>query len=44
VGVFGLVFGFMRPIVLGQDRAQARKMAATLAGVLVRGLHYAQTD
>ncbi len=44
VGVFGLVFGFMRPSVLGQDRVQAREMAATLAGVLVRGLHYAQTD
>ena len=31
VGVFGLVFGFMRPVVLGQERTQARKMAATLA-------------
>jgi TetR/AcrR family transcriptional regulator, regulator of cefoperazone and chloramphenicol sensitivity len=44
VGMFGLVFGFMRPIVLGQDRARARKMAATLARVLIRGLHYSQTD
>jgi len=44
VGVFGLVFGFMRPTVLGQDRSQARKMAATLAALVVRGLHYAQTD
>ncbi|MGB7584604.1 MAG: TetR/AcrR family transcriptional regulator [Terriglobales bacterium] len=44
VGMFGLVFGFMRPIVLGQDRARARKMAATLAPILVRGLHYNQVD
>lgn len=40
VGMFGLVFGFMRPMVLGQDREQARRMAASLASALVRGLHY----
>lgn len=39
VGVFGLVFGFMRPVVLRQERTQARKMATTLAAMLVRGLH-----
>ena len=44
VGMFGLVFGFMRPMVLGQDRGQARNMAAILAVILVRGVHYAQTD
>jgi AcrR family transcriptional regulator len=44
VGMLGLVFGFMRPMVLGQDRAQARKMAATLASILVRGLHYPYAD
>ncbi|HLW86869.1 MAG TPA: TetR/AcrR family transcriptional regulator [Terriglobales bacterium] len=44
VGMFGLVFGFMRPMVLGQNPAVARKTAAVLAGTLVRGLHYAQTD
>ncbi len=38
VGVFGFVFGFMRPVVLGQDRSQARNMAAILAAMLVRGL------
>lgn len=38
VGLFGFVFGFMRPVVLGQDRAQARKMAAALAAMLVRDL------
>jgi hypothetical protein len=30
----------MRPMVLGQDREQARRMAASLASALVRGLHY----
>jgi AcrR family transcriptional regulator len=44
VGMFGLVFGFMRPMVLGQERTQARNMAAILAVILVRGLHYSQTD
>jgi TetR/AcrR family transcriptional regulator, regulator of cefoperazone and chloramphenicol sensitivity len=38
VGVLGLVFGFMRPLVLGQDRAQARRMAATVGKMLVRGV------
>ena len=44
VGMFGLVFGFMRPVVLGQERTQARKMAATLACMVVRGLHPSGTD
>lgn len=44
VGVLGLVFGFMRPMVLGQDRTRARKMAATLAAILIRGLHPPKTD
>lgn len=38
VGVLGLVFGFMRPLVLGQDRAQAKRMAATISKMLVRGV------
>ena len=38
VGMLGLVFGFMRPLVLGQDRAQARRMAATVGKMLVRGI------
>jgi TetR/AcrR family transcriptional regulator, regulator of cefoperazone and chloramphenicol sensitivity len=38
VGVFGMVFGFMRPVVLGQERTRARKMAATLAAMVVGGL------
>ena len=44
VGMFGLVFGFMRPMVLGQDRARARKVASTLATILVRGLQYTQAE
>jgi AcrR family transcriptional regulator len=44
VGVFGLVFGFMRPMVLGQDPARARKVAATLSTILVRGLRLPKTD
>jgi len=38
VGVLGLVFGFMRPLVLRQDRAQAKRMAATVGKMLVRGV------
>jgi AcrR family transcriptional regulator len=44
VGMFGLVFGFMRPTILGQDRKQARNMAAILASVLVRGLQNLRAD
>jgi TetR/AcrR family transcriptional regulator, regulator of cefoperazone and chloramphenicol sensitivity len=43
VGVFGLVFGFMRPVLLGQDRARSRKTAATLAAIIVRGLQHPQS-
>jgi AcrR family transcriptional regulator len=38
VGMLGLVFGFMRPLVLGQDRVQAKRMATTVGKMLVRGL------
>lgn len=38
VGILGLVFGFMRPMVLGQDRSRAKEMATSLAALLVRGL------
>ena len=37
VGVLGLVFGFMRPLVLGQNRSQAKRMAVTVSKMLVRG-------
>jgi AcrR family transcriptional regulator len=40
VGMLGLIFGFMRPMVLGQDRALAKKTAITLATILVRGVQY----
>ena len=35
VGMIGLVFGFVRPVLLGQDPVCARKMAATMAKILV---------
>jgi AcrR family transcriptional regulator len=38
VATTGFMFGFMRPVVLRQDRAQARKMAATLARMMGRSL------
>jgi len=33
-GMLGLVFGFVRPVILGQSRSQARKMAASVARIL----------
>jgi AcrR family transcriptional regulator len=36
VGALAMVFGFMRPVVLGQDRERARKIAQTIARILVR--------
>jgi len=41
VGVIGLVFGFLRPLVLGHDRVHAKEMAAVLAKVLVHGIDFA---
>jgi TetR/AcrR family transcriptional regulator, regulator of cefoperazone and chloramphenicol sensitivity len=41
VGMLGLVFGFMRPLVLGQDRLRAKKMAKTVAKILVRSVELA---
>lgn len=35
VGMLGLVFGFVRPVMLGQDRLRAKKMATTVAKILV---------
>lgn len=39
VGMLGMVFGFMRPTVLGQDLERAREMAITFARLLIRGVH-----
>lgn len=44
VGMLGLIFGFMRPMVLGHDRARAKEMAATFAKILVRGIHLQRPD
>jgi AcrR family transcriptional regulator len=38
IGALGFVFGFMRPVILGTDGKPARKLAASLARVLTRGL------
>jgi AcrR family transcriptional regulator len=35
VGMLGFVFGFVRPVLLGHDRLRAKKMAATVAKILV---------
>lgn len=38
IKVLGLVFGFMRPVLLGQDRSTAREMALTIASTMVCGI------
>jgi TetR/AcrR family transcriptional regulator, regulator of cefoperazone and chloramphenicol sensitivity len=38
VGILSLVFGFMRPTLLGQDRELAKEMATAFATILVRGI------
>jgi len=38
VGMLGLVFGFMRPMVLGQDRSSATQTAALMAKLMVRSV------
>jgi AcrR family transcriptional regulator len=38
IGALGFVFGFMRPVVLGSDSKQAKKVAACLANGFARGL------
>lgn len=45
IKVLGLVFGFMRPVLLQQDREAARKVATIIASNIVRGiqLHFSNT-
>ncbi len=38
IGALGFVLGFMRPVVLGHDRKQARKTVCNLARIFSRGL------
>jgi TetR/AcrR family transcriptional regulator, regulator of cefoperazone and chloramphenicol sensitivity len=38
IKTIGLVFGFMRPVLLQQDRRVARKMATTIAKIIGRGV------
>jgi TetR/AcrR family transcriptional regulator, regulator of cefoperazone and chloramphenicol sensitivity len=37
VGMLGFIFGFVRPVLLGQDRVRAKKMASTVARIFVNG-------
>jgi AcrR family transcriptional regulator len=43
-GVIGFIFGFMRPVVLGHKRDQAKKTAITLANIFVRSLSLPALD
>jgi AcrR family transcriptional regulator len=38
IGIMGFMFGFMRPVVLRQDRRRMRQTAAVIAGLLTRSL------
>ena len=38
VGLLGMLFGFLRPLVLGHDRLKAKKMASVFARALARGV------
>jgi AcrR family transcriptional regulator len=38
IGALGFVFGFMRPVVLGFEGKQAKKVAACVAKIFTRGL------
>lgn len=38
IKTIGLVFGFMRPVLLQQDRRTAGKMATTIAKIMLRGV------
>jgi AcrR family transcriptional regulator len=40
VGMLGLVFGFVRPVLLRQDRLRAKKMATAVAKILVSNPAY----
>jgi hypothetical protein len=44
VGMLGLVFGFMRPLVLGHDRFQSQQMARIIAKMLIRSVPGAATN
>ena len=41
VSALGFTFGFVRPLVLRQDRGVAREMAATIAGIMSRSFESA---
>jgi len=44
VGVLGMIFGFMRPVLLGQDRDVAKKIGITHAKMLIGGAAQSASD
>jgi len=44
VGLLGMIFGFMRPVVLGQDRSCARQMARHIAEMMIAGAQHPSAD
>lgn len=38
IDVLGFAFGFLRPVLLGQDRLHSKKMAVSIAKTLIRSL------
>ena len=38
IGIMGFIYGYMRPVILGDDPAKARELAVATARMLVRGL------
>lgn len=38
IGIMGFIYGYMRPVILGDDPAKARDLAIATARMLVRGL------
>lgn len=44
ISLLGFTFGFVRPVVLRQDRDRARKMAATIARIVARYFDSAESS
>jgi len=44
VGVLGMIFGFMRPVILGQDKNVAKRIGITHAKTLILGVKHGTID
>jgi TetR/AcrR family transcriptional regulator, regulator of cefoperazone and chloramphenicol sensitivity len=44
VAILGLIFGFMRPIILGQERTSAQSMAIRFAEIMLRAVSSPDVD